>query len=211
MTTDLTLVVTAHDETAVSGPTMTSADRAVAAAREAGITVQTLLVLDGTIGQNAVQQAKIFTAAVPLTGLVVTKLDGSARGGVVVAVHEAIDVPVKFVGVGEAAEDLVPFEADAFPRQPSFRRYSGRRLAVDRGGNSLDRLVGGDGPVTAEGHASTSLGEGSDAVLLRAPLVPDPRNRQFRHQGVELGPQRLEVGDRPEGRESVEVVTVEWA
>jgi fused signal recognition particle receptor len=78
---------------------------------------ETLLVLDGTIGQNAVQQAKLFSAAVPVTGLVVTKLDGSARGGVVVAAHEAIDVPVKFVGVGEQAGDLVPFEAGAFARE----------------------------------------------------------------------------------------------
>jgi fused signal recognition particle receptor len=78
---------------------------------------ETLLVLDGTIGQNAVQQAKIFTAAVPLTGLVVTKLDGSARGGVVVAVHEAVDVGVKFLGVGEKADDLVPFDADDFARE----------------------------------------------------------------------------------------------
>jgi len=75
---------------------------------------ETLLVLDGTIGQNAVQQAKQFSAAVPVTGLVVTKLDGTARGGVVVAVHEAIDVPVKFLGVGEGADDLESFDASAF-------------------------------------------------------------------------------------------------
>jgi fused signal recognition particle receptor len=73
-------------------------------------------VLDGTIGQNAVAQAKIFTQAVPVTGLVVTKLDGTARGGVVVAVHEAIDAPVKFLGVGESIEDLVPFDAGDFAR-----------------------------------------------------------------------------------------------
>jgi fused signal recognition particle receptor len=78
---------------------------------------ETLLVLDGTIGQNAVQQAKIFSAAVPITGLVVTKLDGTARGGVVVAVHEAIDAPVKYLGVGEGAADLVPFEPAAFARE----------------------------------------------------------------------------------------------
>jgi fused signal recognition particle receptor len=78
---------------------------------------ETLLVLDGTIGQNAVQQAKIFAGAVPVSGLVVTKLDGTARGGVVVAVHEAIDVPVKFLGIGEAASDLVPFEAASFARE----------------------------------------------------------------------------------------------
>ena len=75
---------------------------------------ETLLVLDGTIGQNAVVQAKIFSAAVPVSGLVVTKLDGTARGGVVVAVHEAIDVPVKFLSVGESANDLVPFDAGEF-------------------------------------------------------------------------------------------------
>jgi len=78
---------------------------------------ETLLVLDGTIGQNAVQQAKMFSAAVPITGLVVTKLDGTARGGVVVAVHEALDVPVKFLGVGEASDDLLPFDAAEFARE----------------------------------------------------------------------------------------------
>jgi fused signal recognition particle receptor len=75
---------------------------------------ETLLVLDGTIGQNAVQQAKIFSSAVPVSGIVVTKLDGTAKGGVVVAVHEAIDVPVKFLGVGEQSDDLLPFDADEF-------------------------------------------------------------------------------------------------
>ena len=75
---------------------------------------ETLLVLDGTIGQNAVQQARQFAAAVPLTGLVVTKLDGTARGGVVVAVHEAVNVPVKFMGVGEQPGDLLPFDAQAY-------------------------------------------------------------------------------------------------
>jgi fused signal recognition particle receptor len=78
---------------------------------------ETLLVLDGTIGQNAVQQAKIFAGAVPVSGLVVTKLDGTARGGVVIAVHEAIDVPVKFLGVGETADDLLTFDPAAFARE----------------------------------------------------------------------------------------------
>ena len=89
----------------------------VIAKRLPGAPHETLLVLDGTIGQNAVQQAKIFAGAVPVSGLVVTKLDGTARGGVVVAVHEAIDVPVKFLGVGESATDLVPFEATTFARE----------------------------------------------------------------------------------------------
>lgn len=78
---------------------------------------EALLVLDGTVGQNAVQQAKTFSEAVPVTGIVVTKLDGTARGGVVLAVHEAIDVPVKFIGVGEQAKDLVVFDASVFARE----------------------------------------------------------------------------------------------
>jgi fused signal recognition particle receptor len=89
----------------------------VIAKRLPGAPHEALLVLDGTIGQNAVQQAREFAAAVPLTGLVITKLDGTARGGVVVAAHEAIDVPVKFLGVGEQAEDLEPFDAAAFSRE----------------------------------------------------------------------------------------------
>ncbi len=75
---------------------------------------EVLLVLDGTIGQNALSQARTFSAAVPVTGLVVTKLDGTAKGGVVVAVHEALNVPVKFVGMGEQAPDLDAFDADRF-------------------------------------------------------------------------------------------------
>lgn len=78
---------------------------------------ETLLVLDGTIGQNAVVQARTFASAVPVTGLVVTKLDGTARGGIVVAVHEALDVPVKFLGTGEQAADLEPFDARRFARE----------------------------------------------------------------------------------------------
>jgi fused signal recognition particle receptor len=75
---------------------------------------ESLLVLDGTIGQNAIVQASTFTASVPVTGIVVTKLDGTSKGGVIVAVHEALDVPVKFVGVGEGAADLRAFDAAWF-------------------------------------------------------------------------------------------------
>lgn len=78
---------------------------------------ETLLVLDGTIGQNAVVQARTFSDAVPVTGLIVTKLDGTARGGIVVAVHEALDVPVKFIGVGEQLADLEPFDAAQFAQE----------------------------------------------------------------------------------------------
>jgi fused signal recognition particle receptor len=88
----------------------------VIAKRLPGAPHESLLVLDATIGQNAVQQAKEFSSAVPITGLVLTKVDGTARGGVVIAAHEAIDVPVKFLGVGEKAGDLEPFDAHAFSR-----------------------------------------------------------------------------------------------
>lgn len=78
---------------------------------------EVLLVLDGTIGQNALAQARTFAAAVPVTGLVVTKLDGTAKGGIVVAVHAALDVPVKFVGVGEQVGDIESFDAGEYARE----------------------------------------------------------------------------------------------
>lgn len=73
-----------------------------------------LLVLDATTGQNAVNQAKDFKEAAGITGIILTKLDGTAKGGVVLAINNELDVPVKFVGVGEKIEDLQPFDADAF-------------------------------------------------------------------------------------------------
>jgi len=78
---------------------------------------ETLLVLDGTIGQNAVAQARTFAEAIPITGLVVTKIDGTARGGIVIAVHEALNVPVKFIGLGEKATDLEQFDPAVFARE----------------------------------------------------------------------------------------------
>jgi fused signal recognition particle receptor len=76
----------------------------------------TLLVLDATTGQNAIQQVKVFKEMVDITGLVVTKLDGSARGGIVVALAEAFGLPVHAVGVGEQAGDLRPFDAADYAR-----------------------------------------------------------------------------------------------
>ena len=75
---------------------------------------ETLLVLDATTGQNAVNQAKDFKEAAGITGIILTKLDGTARGGVVLAINNELDVPVKFVGVGEHIDDLQPFDAEAF-------------------------------------------------------------------------------------------------
>lgn len=75
---------------------------------------ETLLVLDSTNGQNALQQAKIFTKSIHCTGVILTKLDGTAKGGIVVAIKQQIGLPVKFVGIGEAIDDLQPFDPDAF-------------------------------------------------------------------------------------------------
>jgi fused signal recognition particle receptor len=75
---------------------------------------EVLLVLDASTGQNAIQQAKQFTAVANVTGLVVTKLDGTAKGGVVFAVSDELKVPVKFIGVGEKIDDLQPFDKNAF-------------------------------------------------------------------------------------------------
>jgi len=88
----------------------------VIAKRIPGAPHETLLVLDGTVGQNAVQQGRAFSEAVTPTGLVVTKLDGTARGGAVVALRRELDLPVRFVGLGEGIEDLQPFNADDFAR-----------------------------------------------------------------------------------------------
>jgi len=82
--------------------------------REAGRVDEVLLVLDGTSGQNAIAQARAFTEAVGVTGIVITKLDGTARGGIAVAVEQELGIPVKYIGVGEAVEDLLSFEAPAF-------------------------------------------------------------------------------------------------
>jgi fused signal recognition particle receptor len=75
---------------------------------------ETLLVLDATAGQNAIQQAKVFGAAMGVTGLVLTKLDGTAKGGVTITIRRELKLPVRFIGVGEQIEDLQPFDPDAF-------------------------------------------------------------------------------------------------
>ncbi len=75
---------------------------------------ETLLVLDATTGQNAIEQARVFHEACDLTGLVMTKLDGTAKGGMILAVGDALDVPIALVGVGEGPDDMRPFDADQF-------------------------------------------------------------------------------------------------
>ena len=75
---------------------------------------ETLLVIDATTGQNAVEQAKSFKEIVNLTGIVLTKLDGTAKGGIVLAVKEETGIPVKFIGLGEKEEDMIPFDIEKY-------------------------------------------------------------------------------------------------
>lgn len=75
---------------------------------------ESILVLDGTVGQNAIQQLKLFKEVLPLTGIIMTKLDGTARGGVLVRLMEECPTPIYGVGLGEKAEDYIPFDAEAF-------------------------------------------------------------------------------------------------
>jgi len=75
---------------------------------------EVLLVLDATTGQNGLRQARVFAEVVDVTGIVLTKLDGTAKGGIVIAVQRELGVPVKLVGLGEGRDDLAPFEPEAF-------------------------------------------------------------------------------------------------
>ncbi len=86
----------------------------VAAKQVEGAPHQTLLVLDATTGQNAVSQAKLFGEAVPITGVALTKLDGTAKGGVIISIKRELGVPVRWIGVGEGIDDLRPFQAKEF-------------------------------------------------------------------------------------------------
>jgi fused signal recognition particle receptor len=85
--------------------------------KAAGRVDEVLLVLDATTGQNGIAQARAFTEAVGVTGVVLAKMDGTARGGIVLAVRDELGVPVKLVGTGERPEDLVPFDPDVFARR----------------------------------------------------------------------------------------------
>ena len=81
--------------------------------KEAPVT-EVLLVIDATTGQNGMIQAKVFGEIVDVTGIVLTKLDGTAKGGIVVAIQEELGVPVKLIGLGEGPDDLAPFNPEAF-------------------------------------------------------------------------------------------------
>ena len=89
----------------------------VVARKAPGAPHETFLVLDGSTGQNAVQQGRVFAKAMPVTGLIVTKLDGTARGGTVVALRKELNLPVRFIGTGEGADDLHVFDPASYARR----------------------------------------------------------------------------------------------
>ena len=88
--------------------------RRVIAREQPGAPHETLLVLDATTGQNGLQQARVFKEATDISGIVLTKLDGTAKGGVIISIHEELGVPVQYIGIGEEVEDLQPFDAARF-------------------------------------------------------------------------------------------------
>ena len=111
---------------------------------------ETLLVMDATTGQNGLQQAKVFTEAAGVTGIVLTKLDGTAKGGVVVAISREMNLPVRYVGVGEKQSDLIPFNAVDFVdslfclslwRSPPMNCFSARRWNWRARGMALPRPI----------------------------------------------------------------------
>ena len=90
--------------------------RRVIGQRLEGAPHETLLVVDATTGQNGLQQARLFGQAVDVTGIVLTKLDGSAKGGIAIAIAHELGLPVKLIGIGESLDDLRPFDPDDFAR-----------------------------------------------------------------------------------------------
>lgn len=111
-----------------------------------GCSLETLLVLDATTGQNAVNQAKLFSETADITGIVLTKLDGTAKGGIIITIHRELGIPVKLVGVGEKADDLMDFSAHDYAEALFVSE-------TDFSGN-YDRLTGGE----------DMLSDGNDAI-----------------------------------------------
>ena len=93
---------------------------------------ETLMTVDATTGQNGVRQAKLFGEAVGVTGIILTKLDGTAKGGIALAIANELGIPVKLIGIGEQLEDLRPFDADDFAARAADCVTAARRSGYDR-------------------------------------------------------------------------------
>ena len=141
---------------------------------------EVLLVLDATTGQNGMIQARVFREAVDVTGIVLTKLDGSAKGGIVVAVQRELGVPVKLVGIGEGADDLAPFDPDVLRR----------RAPRPRG------LRPGRSPPAVTTGARGAGAQGLPARNLRATFVTRPQQRRVGRRNLAHGIFSAGVGTR---------------
>jgi len=128
-----------HSKAGLMGE-LTKVERVIGKVLE-GAPHETLLVLDATNGQNAIAQAREFSAVVSVTGIVLTKLDGTARGGVILGIADELDVPVKLIGIGEAVEDLRDFEPGAFVAA-LFETEEGAGAGLGRGANSAQAAAG---------------------------------------------------------------------
>ncbi len=103
---------------------------------------ETLLTVDATTGQNGLRQAKLFSEAVPVDGIVLTKLDGTAKGGIALAIAGELGIPVKLIGIGEALEDLRPFDADDFAQALLGRATTPDRLSRERASRAEPVVLG---------------------------------------------------------------------
>ena len=124
---------------------------------------ETLLVLDATTGQNGLEQARVFTEVVNVTGVVLTKLDGTAKGGIVIAVQRKLGIPVKLVGLGEGPDDLAPFEPKVFVdallgETRAGQRGDRARLLIGRRSGRRSRLESADEIGRHAGPGSSGAG-----------------------------------------------------
>ena len=149
---------------------------------------EVLLVLDATTGQNAVNQAREFMQVAELTGIVLTKLDGTARGGVVLSIKNELKLPVKFIGVGEGIDDLQPFDPDAFARS-LFEESDGTDLNKEEG-DSLDELVHSEDYL----NYTPAESEADDTTALKG-ILEEVFAEAFTDGGEETGDEPAEQGE----------------
>ena len=149
---------------------------------------EVLLVLDATTGQNAVNQAREFMQVAELTGIVLTKLDGTARGGVVLSIKNELKLPVKFIGVGEGLDDLQPFDPDAFARS-LFEESDGKDMNKEEG-DSLDELVHSEDYL----NYTPAESEEGDASALNG-ILEEVFGAAFAADGEENGAEPAEQGE----------------
>ncbi len=145
---------------------------------------EVLLVLDAVTGQNAVNQAREFAAVTELTGIVLTKLDGTARGGVVLSIKNDLKIPVKFIGVGEGIDDLQPFDPEAFARSLF---EEGTKKEENENENSLEELINSEEyrnytPQTDEGEEDIAEFAAAAGEIL-AELYGEPEGEPEEHAG----------------------------